>query len=112
VMHVRLVGCSDGKASPLPPLLTASVKTNLGHLECGAGIASAIKLVTLLQVSSLGDVKSSLGDAKSPLGDAKSSLGDAKSSLGDAKSSLGDAERSLGDAESSLGDAESSLGDG
>jgi hypothetical protein len=32
----------------------------------------------LLQVSSLGDVKSSLGDAESSLGDAKSSLGDAK----------------------------------
>jgi acyl transferase domain-containing protein len=30
------------------PLLTASVKSNIGHLECGAGMASAIKMTRVL----------------------------------------------------------------
>lgn len=32
------------------PLCTASVKSNLGHLECGAGIASTVKAAMILQV--------------------------------------------------------------
>ncbi len=48
-IEVGALGEVFGQRSTAPPLIIGSVKTNIGHLEAAAGIASLIKVVMALQ---------------------------------------------------------------
>ncbi len=48
-IEVGALGAVFGQKSPVEPLLIGSVKTNIGHSEAAAGIASLIKVVMALQ---------------------------------------------------------------
>lgn len=48
-IEVGALGAVFGQKRSTPPLIIGSVKTNIGHLEAAAGIASLIKVVLALQ---------------------------------------------------------------